>query len=245
MKTANTNLKQFILSLLIVFSLNSCRTSIEIGEVEGNGTIVTETRTITEKFDKISVSSGIKVLIEQSNTTSIEVETDENIQSLIITQVENGLLIIKAKESYDATKTPLVRVSMPYVMGLKSSSGSSIESKNTLKSTALTVESSSGSDIEIEVEADYIALDASSGSTILAKGKALKAETSSSSGSTINAGELLTNDVISDSSSGSVSKVHPIVSLTAKASSGSEIIYKNVPKNLEKSESSGGSISSR
>lgn len=243
MKSTHTFLTKLILSLLLVFSVSSCRTSIEFGSEDGNGTVITETRTVTEKFEKISVSSGIKVLVSQADNVSVSVKTDENILPLISTEVVNGVLVIKAEDSFDATTGPEVNVSLPYIMGLKSSSGASIISKSTLKSTSLSVESSSGSDININVEADYIMLEASSGSTIEATGKALKAETASSSGSSINAGNLMANDVFAQASSGSSSKVHPIISLSAKASSGSQITYKNTPQTLEKTESSGGSIS--
>ena len=74
------------------------------------------------------------------------------------------------------------------------------------------------------------------------KGKLLKLEVNSSSGSEINTSELLANEVKAGSSSGSSIEVHPIVSLDAKASSGSDIKYFNLPKNVTKSSSSGGSI---
>lgn len=245
MKSASTHLRQIFLCLFLTFSLASCRTSIDIGAEDGNGNITKETRTITEKFDKISVSTGIKVIVKQNNNTAVTVETDENIQPLIITKVENGVLVIKAKDAYNTDKSPEVSVNMPFVSGLESSSGASIVSSGVLKSASLSVDSSSGSDINIDVEADYISLDSSSGSTIKASGKALKADTSSSSGSTINASGLMANDVFAQTSSGSTSKVYPIVSLNAKASSGSSLLYKNVPEKLQKSESSGGNVSNR
>jgi hypothetical protein len=52
----------------------------------------------------------------------------------------------------------------------------------------------------------------------------------------------MANDIFAQTSSGSSTTVFPILSLNAKASSGSEITYTNIPKKLEKTESSGGSI---
>ncbi len=243
MKSTKTTLKHLFLSFIIVFSLASCRTSIDFGRENGNGTITTQSRTISEKFEQIQVSSGISLIVSQSDVTSVEVETDENIQPLIITKVENGVLIIKTDDSFDATKGPEVRVSLPFITSLKSSSGASVKNGTTLKSTSLSVDSSSGSKVVLDVEADFISLESSSGSSIEVTGKAIKAETASSSGSNINAGKLMANEVFAQTSSGSSTKVYPIISLKAKASSGSDIRYKNVPKTLEKEESSGGSIS--
>jgi len=75
------------------------------------------------------------------------------------------------------------------------------------------------------------------------KGKALVLFTSSSSGSSIEAEHLFANEVSSQSTSGSSTDINPLVSLKAKASSGSSIEYRNIPKTLSKEESSGGSVS--
>ena len=86
-------------------------------------------------------------------------------------------------------------------------------------------------------------MESTSGSDIEVTGKALKAETSSTSGSDIDAGKLMANEVFAQSTSGSSTKVHPILILKGKATSGGDIIYTNVPKKIEKEENSGGSIS--
>lgn len=243
MKSKNTLLKQMFLSLIVLFSLTSCRYSVDFSEEKGNGNITTETRTISQNFEKVHTNSGLNVIVSQNDVASVTVETDENIQALIITEVENGVLIVSSNAPYNSKQTPIIRVSLPIIAGLKSSSGSTLKSGNTLKSTSLTVDSSSGSEIIIEVEADYISLESSSGSSIEAAGKALKVESSSSSGSDIEAGKLMANDVFAQTSSGSSTTVYPILSMNGKASSGSSITYKNNPKKIEKSESSGGSVS--
>lgn len=243
MKSKFALLPKLILVFVLTISLISCHSSINFRGVKGNGNIITETRTITEKFEKIEVNSGIDLQVTQNDATSVEVQVDQNIQSIITTKVENGVLIISSNAAYNTTDSPIVRVNLPLISGLKSTSGATIKSGNILKTTSLKVESTSGSEIQIEVEADYISMESTSGSDIEVTGKALKAETSSTSGSEIDAGKLMANEVFAQSSSGSSTKVYPIISLKGKASSGSDITYKNVPKNLEKEESSGGTIS--
>ena len=54
----------------------------------------------------------------------------------------------------------------------------------------------------------------------------------------------MANEIITEATSGSSTDIYPIVSLKAKASSGSSVNYKNSPKKtLTKEESSGGSVS--
>lgn len=227
--------------MALLFS--SCNPSFHFGNgIKGSGNITTETRAVNEDFKSIEVSYGIKVNVEQSDTKSITVEADDNLQKHIITKIENGVLIVESDKNYNSTETPVVNVKMDVINGLTASSGSEITSSNTLITEKINVKSSSGSQINIDVEADAISLESTSGSTIEASGKALKLETSSSSGSTIDAKNLMANEVISQTSSGSSTSVFPIVKLEAKANSGSSINYHKIPKTILKEESSGGSV---
>jgi hypothetical protein len=238
-----TIITKFIVATLIALLFSSCNPSFPFGNgIKGSGNITTETRAANEDFKNIEVSYGIKVNVEQSDTKSITVEADDNLQEHIITKIENGVLKIESDKNYNSTETPIVNVKMPVVNGLSASSGSEIRSSNSLVTENIDVKSTSGSQINIEVEADAISLESTSGSSIEANGKALKLETSSSSGSEINAENLMANEVISQTSSGSSTSVYPIVKLDAKASSGGSISYHKVPKTISKEESSGGSV---
>jgi hypothetical protein len=239
-----TLITKFIIVALMALLFSSCGHSINFnGGIKGSGNITTETRNVSQDFKKIEVSRGIKVIVAQSDNKSITVEADDNLQQHIITKIENGVLIISSDESYNSTETPVVNVKLPVINGLSASSGSEITSSNTFITENIDVKSSSGSEITITVEADDIKIQSTSGSSIEASGKALKLETSASSGSTINAKNLMTNEIISEASSGSSTDVYPILKLEAKASSGSSIDYHHEPKTISKTESSGGSVS--
>lgn len=239
-----TLITKFIIAALMALLFSSCGHSINLnGGIKGSGNITTENRNVNQDFKKIEVSRGIKVIVEQSDNKSITVEADDNLQKHIITKVENGVLIIESDESYDSTETPVVNVKMPVTSGLSATSGSEITSSNTLITENIDVKTSSGSEIQITVEADAIKIESTSGSSVEASGKALKLETASSSGSTINAENLMTNEITSQATSGSSTNVYPILKLEAKASSGSSINYHNDPKSISKEESSGGSVS--
>jgi hypothetical protein len=132
---------------------------------------------------------------------------------------------------------------LPLLTNLEATSGSSVSSTSIFRGTDINVKTSSGSEIILVLEIDNIVCEASSGSTLSIKGKALQFKSSSSSGSNIIAKNLLVNDVIAQSTSGSSTVVHPIVSLNAKSSSGSSIDYNGSPKTVVKEETSGGSVS--
>jgi hypothetical protein len=226
---------------IVALLFTSCKQVFE--GIKGNGNVQTEQRKISESFTKISVSRGLEVIVEQGNLVKVEVEADENLLKHITTKVENGTLVVSSDENIYSAEKEVVRVTMPTIEGFEATSGSNLSSKSVLKGTTLRVKSSSGSEIDVNTEFDTISSESTSGSSISLSGKALKFSSASSSGSEINAKNLLANEVISQSTSGSSTDVHPIVSLNGKASSGSSIEYDGTPKTIVKDETSGGSVS--
>lgn len=234
-----------IVAIIVALLFGSCQYTFDLGDsIKGSRKVVTENRPVSGNFTHIEVGQGIDVEVTQSNIKSIKVEADDNIIEYITTDIVDGTLIIAMDKNVKNTKSRTVYVSLPIIESLRTSSGASIESENTLVVTSLDVKATSGSDITLQVEAENISCETSSGSEIDIKGKALKLQADSSSGSNIEANELLTNDVNASSSSGSSIDVHPILNLEAKASSGSDITYHNTPKTLTKKASSGGSVHS-
>ena len=233
---------KLLIAILVSIFFTSCRFNGNFDGIDGSGNVIVQPRTITETFENIEVSHGIELIVEQSSEKSVVVEADDNIISHIITKVENGKLIIESDHSYNTESNPRVTVKLPIISGLTATSGSNISSNGKLITEKILVDSESGSQISIEVEADFISIEAASGSSAEVSGQALKAETNSSSGSEINARNLSANVVNSVASSGSSTSVDPIVKLNAKASSGASVDYKNTPKELKKEESYGGSV---
>lgn len=238
-----TLITKFILVTLTALLFASCNYSINLKSIKGSGNITTEKRSVESNFTSIEVNNSIEVVIEQSNTTEIMVEADDNLQKHITTKVENGTLIISCDKNYLIdTKTKKVSVKMPIIDELEATSNSKITSKNTLKGENIRLNTSSAARININIESDNISCDTSSGSIIILNGKSLKLEANASSGSEIIAVKMLANEVIADVSSGARISVHPIVKLNAEASSGGSITYDIQPKSISKNTSSGGSI---
>lgn len=236
-----TWITKIIVLVLTALFFSGCH--FDYNSIKGSGNIITENRTITEKFTSVDVSSAIDVTIEQADKTEVVVEADDNLSKTIQTEVKNGKLIISSELYLNIRNgTRKVTLKMPIIEIIEASSASSITSKTTLKGNQVYIKSSSASNINLDLEMDSINCKSSSGSAIKLKGMALKLETQASSGSTIKAFQLLTNDVTADASSGASIEIHPVLSLNAEASSGASIEYNIAPKKLQKKTSSGGSI---
>ncbi|MBP6557966.1 MAG: DUF2807 domain-containing protein [Flavobacterium sp.] len=235
---------KLVAATLVALSLTSCNANFDLGNsIKGSGKVITEKRNLAN-FDKVTVSQGLECEIIYSDKLEVTVEADDNLINGIHTTVENGTLDISSEyDNYINVTSKRIIVHMPKIVSLESTSGSTLKSGNILISNDITIKSSSGSSLEVEVEADKVTLETSSGSEQTVIGKALKVYTASSSGSTIDADELLANEVFAQSTSGSSTSVNAAVLLDGKASSGSSISYTNSPKEVRKEESSGGSVS--
>lgn len=237
-----THLK--LIALFITLTLASCNANLNLGDgIDGSGNVVTEKRTIDAPFTKIDASAGVEVIVEQGAATEVEVEVDDNLMEHIVTRVENGTLIVKIDGNINTMESAIVRVKTKTIEGLESSSGASIKTINKLSGTSLALKTSSGSNIQADLEFEKVNCESTSGSEIKVSGKALALETKSSSGSEIDAQDLAANEIFAQSTSGSNTTVNPIVLLDAKASSGSSIDYIKEPKKVIKEETSGGSVS--
>jgi hypothetical protein len=233
-----------VTAILIAILVSSCNGKIDLGNsVTGSGNVVTEVRNVSD-FNKVTVCCGLECEIIQASTFKVTVEADDNLIKDIKTTVVNGTLEISSEYgNYFDVNSKKIIVEMPNIKSLETTSGSTLMASKKILETSVNLKTSSGSEMNVNIESDTIRLESTSGSEQKIRGKALVLFTSSSSGSSIDADGLMANEVSSQSTSGSSTDVNPIVSLKAKASSGSSIDYKNKPKTITKEESSGGSVS--
>jgi len=235
MKTLNTLIALFVISFLT--------TSCIMTGVIGSKNVTTESRTITSDFTGIKVSQGIEVQLTQDPTTSLTAEMDDNLHELLITEVKDGMLKIYFEKNVGKRKASTIYLTMPKISSITSSSGSEVIGKNTLKINELSLDASSGSEINLRVEANAISSESSSGSEIELQGTCQNFAANSSSGSQIDAEKLITSTAAADASSGSSIDLHATESIIASASSGASIDCEGNPKEKNIQKSSGGDVS--
>jgi len=241
MKTKTTKLA-FVFLMTVVCT--SCVIEAFNG-IKGDRNVVTENRKITEDFTAIRTSTGLDVNITQENQNAVIVEADENLQNLIVTEVENGVLKIYSEKNILSAKSKKVHVSIKTLNSLKASSGSDVRTVKKIQSEEISIGASSGASVRMTVVANSIATNTSSGATIRVSGSADNHAAKASSGSSIKAYDLISKNVIVNVSSGANIDIHASEKIEARASSGGDIDYKGTPKKVLRRSSSGGSISDK
>ncbi len=232
--------KTALIALLFAGMLTGCVNGLK--SITGSGNVVTQNRNVGT-FTKIEAGNGVNLIVEQSNTTEVAVEADDNIQEHIKTTLSGSTLVIESDYNSFENATMNVKVKMPTLEALKTSGGVSAKGTGIINGKKIKLESSSGSSIDLQVEAEEIRGESSSGSTLVLTGKVLEADLSASSGSSIEADKMLANKVKADASSGSSILVQPLILIDGQASSGGSIRYVGSPKEVKRDESSGGSVS--
>lgn len=230
-----------ILFLVLAASLTTaCQFDINLGQVNGNGNVVTEERPVSESFTAIRGSAGLDVFLEQGDEAKIVVEADENLLDIIETEIVEGKLKIGTKENIGRSKAKKVYVTYTSLNTIEASSGADVIANSVVKSENLTLDCSSGSDLEVDVFAKYVIAETSSGADLKVSGKATNLDASASSGSDLNAKDLLVINCTADVSSGADITVNVKEKLISETSSGGDVRYYGNPGNVSKNESKSG-----
>ena len=187
-----TTLTKIIVTTLLSLTLFSCNFDMNFNSgVRGNGNVETEERNINEAFTAIHAAQGLDVYLTQSNEESIAVEADENLHSLILTDIEDGVLKIHTKENIGKASAKKVLVSFKDISKIVSTSGSDVHSTNTISAEKLVLKSTSGSDMNLELNITELECKSTSGSDMRLSGQTKKLIAEATSGSDIKAGNLI------------------------------------------------------
>jgi Putative auto-transporter adhesin, head GIN domain len=232
---------KYISIIAIIFLAAACNNGRR-----GSGNIITETRNVSA-FTKVSAATSIDVDVQQGAETSVIVEADDNLIKYIETTVVGGELKIRLKNvSIWNEATIKVHVIAPKYDAFSASSSAEIVSKNTITSNSkIKLEASSSANIDIEIDAPAVEVDASSSADITAAGRTKEVTVDANSSSKVELDKLQAEIVNAEASSSADVSIFASVKINAKANSSGDISYTGGATDVNKSESSSGTISKK
>lgn len=189
-------------------------------------------RTISAKnFTNIAVSNGIDLFLTQGNNESVVVKGQEDVIRDVVVEQTGNNLTIKYKEGVNWSRlfkgTQIhVHVTVKKLNGLSASGGSDVETQNTINTDKMSVKSSGGADLDLNIICKDITISSSGGSDINLKGSAENMVLNTSGGSDVDAFEFKVNYAQVNTSGGSDANIYANKGLTASATGGSDIKYK-------------------
>ncbi len=236
MKTA----KLFLISCLALV-VGACHFSINSGE-RGNGHVVTQERQAAEDFNQVRGSAGLDVYLTQGDENKIVVEADENLLQYIETEVTDGKLHVTTSENIGRASAKKVYVTYKQLDNIEASSGAEVHGNSVIKSQNLSLKSSSGAELKVEIFSQNVTAKTSSGSNMEIAGKATSLTADASSGSELDAEKLLVLNCSAEASSGAKVSVNVKEKLDTRVSSGGDINYYGDPVSVNSNKSHSGKV---
>jgi len=221
---------KIIKHILATLTIALVATSLQAQNWNKDADTKEETRTISNSYTKVSVSGGIDLTIEQGNSKTITVKASEHAIDKLVTEVKNGQLKIYFDKRVRRVKKAHVYITVDDLEKISASGGSDIESKGQLKFDELSIHSSGGSDIEMELVVQHLDCHTSGGSDVELDGSAETLDLHASGGSDFDGFNFKTREAIVSASGGSDSNVFASESIEVSASGASDVNFKGDPK---------------
>ncbi|TDX10201.1 head GIN domain-containing protein [Flavobacterium sp. S87F.05.LMB.W.Kidney.N] len=239
--------KSILLLLLAVFLVNgSAKAQWSNNKVNGNGKIVTQTRT-TGDYDGIKIAGSFDVDLVAGKEGKITIKGEENLLAVIKVEVEeNELKIYVEKGTQIRTSIgKKIEVIVPFekISAVTLSGSGDIRTKNKITSDNLSTKLSGSGNFNLEIDAKNLDLALSGSGDVVLKGRADSFTSKISGSGNVNASNLKSKNVEANVSGSGNSTVNCESSLTGKVSGSGNIKYLGNPEKRDVKVSGSGSIS--
>lgn len=269
------------IGLCLILALLACAIKAEV--IEGNGKLITKELSVhpydairidmsatnnngnwKNLLKRVSQTAQVRFTYRKAGETSLKITIDENLYPSLTVKVDDGQLLIRAKEGtqirptqFDITGTSggLKKIDLSGntlflidsdlsgdQMTADISTGASFRSERNLSFVDCDINASTGCVVSLkQLNCDNLSISASTGCDVKLGGKTGQANLEASTGSSIKAADLTADTARCESSTGSSISIHAVKTLNASASLGSEISYSGDPA-TNISTSLGGSV---
>jgi hypothetical protein len=152
MKTVKTRI---LISFLLIFSAINAQEKLI-----GNKDVTIENRDLSE-FTKIEVIDDVTVLLVYNDKQSVLVETDSNVQSAVITEINNGSLVIKTSAKIVRTKELIVHVNVNNELDeIYAYNNAKVKSNNLLRMDTITLNAYDDSNFNLKLSSKIVHINA-------------------------------------------------------------------------------------
>ena len=239
MKTNNTIINQglFLLTILMLAVSSGC----DVFGERGNGKVSSETRSVSS-FNAIDVSGAFEVYITQGTTQAVIVETDENLQKLIKTRVEDNTLHIETSESISHSTCMKIHLTVTELKKIDISGAVDIRTENKLTVPDLFIDGSGAADAKMELAVQKLKIDCSGGSKFTLSGTAGEVRLDASGAVDLLAYDLVAESVYLEISGAGKAEINVTKVLDAEISGAGSVRYKGHPEKVMENVSGAGSI---
>ena len=212
-------------------------------KVYGSGTVVSEERQVPF-FNQIHLKGTGKVILTRSASQSVRIKTDDNIMPHILTEVENGKLVI-SQEAKNLRPTVLtLYISATNLEGISISGSGDIIGNEGFDSESFYADIAGSGDISVIVSANRLESNISGSGSIYLSGSANSYDATITGSGDVDAFELQTRDSLVVITGSGNCRVNVSDLLRAKITGSGDVLYKGHPE-MSKSITGSGKVKDR
>ena len=224
----NSGISIVIISFIILF-FSSCNLNYK----KGNGNIE-KVEISVDDFQRVNIGGIYNVVLIQSDENKVTIETDENLQDFINTEVFNTTLNINNVHNLKSSEGIDVKIYYKELNQIYSSGASNIENEGILVSEKFNLTLSGAGAVDLEVNAVRIEINLTGAGIITLKGETDFLETQISGAGGLRAFELKSNESDISVSGLGGAEVFAREKLEVSITGIGGIIYAGNPKIIEK-----------
>ena len=239
-------MKKLLTLSIVVLSISSC-TAQWGNRISGNGKTVSIERSVGD-YDGVSISGWFDVDLVDGKEGELTLKGEENLLDYIITEVDNGKLVIKVKKGYNLKPSNWkdgIRITVPVdrIDAVTLSGSGDIVGKKTIESKNFKTTMSGSGDITLSVKSENMTATMSGSGDMNLSGSTGHFEATISGSGDIKAYDLEADTVDATVSGSADIKVTAKEMIKARVSGSGDISYRGNPKKVDTKTSGSGDIS--
>jgi hypothetical protein len=151
-------MKKVLLITILCSLASGCHFANKMHGVTGSGVRKVEKREL-KPFTSISTDGAFEIDVVCQQPQTLEIEGDDNLLTMVSTEVSNGVLRINNSGSY-STRTPMkIKISVPNIEGITANGAGTIEVSR-LKNDRFDIDSNGAPTVRVSGETKELEIDA-------------------------------------------------------------------------------------
>ncbi len=217
--------------LIIILILASCNLDFNIKK--GNGNITTTSRKISD-FSSLEIGGNYKLSLEEGNTPSLTIKTDENLLDYINVESYGDKLYINNVHTLKSTDGINIHIIYQHLNTISCTGTSSIKNAGSLKSDQLKIDMSGAGAVEMDLEVAELEVDLSGAGVVKLSGYAKNEQFDISGAGGLRAYKLKSNNCEISLSGIGGAEIYVTQKLDATISGIGGISYRGQPSVIER-----------
>lgn len=244
MKTTNKILlAAFLIVLLVVIAfMIYLRVNISVFKVvEGSGNVVRQYREVPD-FQSVQLRGNLKAYFVQDADYQINIEADDNLMDLVVTEINNGQLSVYLEKPVRRGATLNLYIHAANLEALHVSAGSKAYSDKPLTGSSFEHNVQAGAKSTLHLQYDNMELKVQAGAITILEGRVGTLTVLSAAGAIVDAKELVVRDCEIDAKAGSVNNLFVTGTLSGSVTRGAVIHYAGDPVIADLDVKTGGHV---